>query len=166
MTMTDCTTCRTSLPDLLLDGTAAPPSLSAHLATCESCRQEWNELRATWSLMDEWVAPEPSPYFDSRLHARLREVQAEAPEGVWQRITSFLHLGTGRQIKPALAGALALAMLLGGGTAATLLTHHGASPTASPTVNDLKIYDNNAQALQQMDLLDESASDAGAAPQS
>ena len=25
------------------------------------------------SLLDEWHAPEPSPYFDSRLQARLRE---------------------------------------------------------------------------------------------
>lgn len=162
----DCTTCRTFLPELLQEGSATSPALSAHLGSCEGCRQEWNELRATWALMDEWAAPEPSPFFDSRLHARLREAQAAAPEGLWERLASFMRFSTGRQLKPALAGGLALAMILGGGTAATLLTQHGAVPSASPTVNDLKIYDNNAQALQQMDLLDESGSDAGTAPQS
>ncbi len=160
----DCTTCRTFLPALLQDGPAATPDLSAHLAVCEGCRQEWNDLRATWALMDEWTAPEPSAYFDARLHARLREAQAAAPEGLWERMSSFLQFSTGRALRPALAGALAVAVLLGGGTTATLLTHHGAGPVASPTVNDLKIYDNNAQALQQMDLLDESGSDP--APQS
>jgi hypothetical protein len=50
-------------------------------------------------------------------------------------------------------------LVLSGGTVATLFTHHGAAPAASPTLNDLRIYDNNAQAVQQMDLLDESGSD-------
>ena len=162
----DCNTCRTYLPDLLLQGSASSPVLSAHLAACEGCRQEWNELRATWALMDEWTAPEPSAYFDSRLQARVREAQAAPPEGLWERFASYLRFSTGRGLRPAMAGALAVAMLLGGGTAATLLTQHGSSPTASPTVNDLRIYDKNAQAIQQMDLLDDAGSDAGAAPQS
>ena len=163
MTEIDCTSCRSSLPDLFLGGETPSSPLAAHLAACQSCAREWNDLRSTWSLMDEWTAPEPTPYFDTRLRARLREAQAAAPEGLWERFTVFLRFGTGRELRPALAGALGLAMLLGGGTAATLLTHH-ANPTASPTVNDLKIYDNNAQALQQMDLLDEAGRDD--APQS
>ena len=28
------------------------------------------------ALLDEWQVPEPSPYFDVRLHARLREEAA------------------------------------------------------------------------------------------
>ncbi len=164
MKMIDCTTCRNSLPDLLQEGPSTSPGLSAHLVACEGCRREWNDLRATWALMDEWAAPEPSPYFDSRLHARLREAQAAGPQSLWERMSSFMQFSTGRVLRPALAGALALAVLLGGGTAATLLTHQNSGPAASPTVNDLKIFDNNAQALQQMDLLDEAGSDP--APQS
>jgi hypothetical protein len=163
----DCTTCQTLLPDLLQEGSATPAAAAAHLADCPACRQEFDDLRATWALMDEWTAPEPSAYFDTRLYARLREAETAAPESLWQRMAALLRPVGNRGLRPAMAGALAVAVLLGGGTAATLLTHHGSNPSASPTVNDLRIYDNNAQALQQMDLLDESGPDAGtAAPQS
>lgn len=157
----DCTTCRTYLPDLLLDRHAAPAGVSLHLADCTPCQQELRELQTTWTLLDEWTAPEPSAFFDVRLHARLRDAQAAAPESLWERLTSFLAYGTGRGLRPAMAGALGLVLLLGGGTAATLLTTHHATPAASPTVNDLKIFDNNAQAFQEMDLLDD-AGPAGA----
>lgn len=163
----DCKTCRTYLPDLLLDAGVANANVSAHLADCADCRTEFGDLRATWALMDEWTAPEPSAYFDSRLHARLREAQAAAPEGLWERLTSYLHFSTGRAFRPAMAGGLALVMLLGGGTATLVVLEQGPKPAvSSPTVNDLKIYDNNAQALQQMDLLDEPSGDNGGAPQS
>lgn len=161
----DCTTCHEALPVLMLDGAAPSPALAAHFAACAACRQEWTDLQATWALMDEWAAPEPSTYFDSRLYARLREAQSAAPAGLWERMGSYLRFSTGRAFRPALAGALAMAALLGGGTAATLLAHHSVNPNASPTVNDLRIYDKNAQAIQDMDLLDES-NDAAAAPRS
>ncbi len=161
MTMTDCKSCKNYLPDLLLDPHAVPASVSKHVADCTDCRSELAELRATMLFMNEWTAPDPSAFFDTRLHARLRAEQAAAPEGLWERLANFLRYSTGRGLRPAMAGALGFAMLLGGGTALTVL-HHGTVPAASsPTVNDLKIYDNNAQAVDQMDLLDEpgSASD-------
>ena len=166
MSHTDCTTCQTYLPDLLLDPQGASSEARAHLAACPDCRRELDELQGAVSLMDAWTAPEPSLYFDSRLHVRLREAQLAAPEGLWERFTSFLQYSTGRGLRPAMAGTLALAMLLGGGTAATVLLHHGPAASSSPTVNDLRIYDNNAQAVQQMDLLDDSANGADGAPQS
>lgn len=167
MTTIDCKTCRTYLPDLLLDEMATHPSAPVHLAECAACRTELNELRATLALMDEWVAPEPSAYFDSRLHARLREAQAATPEGLWERLASYLQFSSPRFSRSALAGILAILVLLGGGTATTLFLNQGPTPTASsPAVNDLKIYDNNAQALQGMDLLDEPSGDNGGPPQS
>ena len=97
----------------------------------------------------------------------MREAQAASPAGIWERLTSYLELSTGRGLRPALAGALALVLLLGGGTAATLLTHYGAGlAPSSPTVNDLRIYDNNAQAVEQMDMLDEPSAAAEGSPQS
>jgi hypothetical protein len=75
---------------------------------------------------------------------------------------------TGHKLKPALAGAMVVAvMLAGGGTFAGL--YQQKSPTAvqaSPTVNDLKILDNNAQAMQQMDQLLDSSDDSSAPPSS
>ena len=168
MTKIDCKTCRTALPDLLLDAAAADPQAAAHVDACPECRAELDDLHATMALMDAWAAPEPSPYFDARVRAHLREAQQTAPEGLWERLAATLRFSTGRGVRPALAGAFALVLALGGGTAATLLVRHQASPTVtSPTVNDLRIYDKNAQALEQMDLLDEGGADPDAAqPQS
>ncbi len=166
----DCKTCRNVLPDLLLDESyvAAHPEVRAHMAACAACRTEWEELQATFALMDHWTAPEPSPYFDSKLHARLREAQASEPEGFWARTRAFLMYSTGHKLKPALAGALVVAvMLAGGGTFAGLYQHDsGGAVQASPTVNDLKILDNNAQAMQQMDQLLDSSNDNAGPPSS
>ncbi|MGD0647275.1 MAG: hypothetical protein ABR971_04710 [Acidobacteriaceae bacterium] len=163
---TDCKTCRTALADLLLDESyaAAHPEVAEHMAACAECRKELEELQATFALLDRWTAPEPSAYFDSKLHARLREAQASEPEGFWSRTRAFLMYSTGHRLRPVLAGAMVVAvMLAGGGTFAGLYQHNSAiAVQASPAVNDLKIIDNNAQALQQMDqLLDPSDDNAG-----
>ena len=168
---TDCKTCRTALADLLLDESyaAAHPELAAHMAACAECRKELEELQATFALLDDWKAPEPSPYFDVKLHARLREAQASEPEGFWSRTRAFLMYSTGHRLRPVLAGALVVAvMLAGGGTFAGLYGGHGA-PVAvqvSPTVTDLTIMDKNAQALQQMDQLLDSSDDSSDPPSS
>jgi anti-sigma factor RsiW len=171
MTMTNCKDCRSHLPDLLLDDAyvTTHPEYKEHLAACDACRTELAELRSTFALLDEWKAPELSPYFDSRLQARLREAVAAPPEGLWERAKSFLLFSTGRQLRPALAGALAFVLLIGGGSGAFVGLHNPAAveqPQASATVNDLKILDNNVQVEQQMNqLLDDSApsTDDGAA---
>ena len=165
-----CHDCQSALPDLLLD----PASLSnaaarAHLDTCAACRQEFNSLEATFALLDLWQAPEPSPYFDQKLGVRLREEQAIAPAGWFERIRTRLLFNTGRQFRPALAGALALVLLLGGGTFAGITSSHSRKVEASATVEDLQILDKNDQALQTMDQLlqdDSPADDANTPPSS
>ena len=169
--MTNCKNCRSHLSDLLLDDAYATthPEFKQHLDSCAACRAELAELRSTFALLDEWKAPEISPYFDSRLQARLREAVAAPPESFWERTRSFFLYSTGRQLRPALAGALAFVLLIGGGGTFAGLHDFGPGPQqpeSSATVNDLKILDNNIQAEQQMDqLLDDSSSgtDDGAA---
>jgi len=163
-TMMDCKTCRSNLPDMLLEPgyAAAHPELQAHMQTCAECRVELEELQATFALLDGWEAPEPSPYFDSRLKARLREAAEAEPEGFWERAKAWLQFSSGRSFRPALAAALAVVVIAGAGGGAYLeLAHKDAvhQPTASAAVDDLKILDNNAQALQQMDQLLDSQDD-------
>ena len=162
----NCTHCQNALPDLLLDPNSTQAlSVQAHLSSCASCQEELAQLHATFALLDSWTAPEPGPWFDGRLRARLREETAAQPEGFFERLRSTLLFSTGRQLRPVLAGALALVLVVSGGTAVTV-SHvlHPDAVEASAAVQDLQIIDRNDQALQTMDqLLQEDATDDGSA---
>jgi anti-sigma factor RsiW len=149
----NCKDCRSVLLDLLLDPDMLSHAARSHIKSCPECNQEFKSLEATFALLDTWKAPEPSPYFDQKLAVRLREEQARAPEGWFERLKSRLLFNTGRQFRPALAAALALILLAGGGTFAHLSSFGHSTPQASAAVQDLQILDKNDQALQAMDQL-------------
>ena len=158
-----CKDCQSALPELLLDSTA-PSNTAAreHLKVCCACDQEFQSLKATFALLDTWKAPEPSAYFDQKLAVRLREEQALPGAGWFERLRSRLLFNTGRQFRPAMAGVLALALLVAGGTFADLSGFpHSGPAQVSATVNDLQRLDKNDQALQTMGLLlqDDSSTD-------
>jgi hypothetical protein len=83
-----------------------------------------------------------------------------------------LLFNTGRQFRPALAGAMALVLVAGGGGLGIVNFNHARTPVqVSATVNDLQLLDKNVQAEQQVDqILQDSAADQqnndGAPPQS
>jgi hypothetical protein len=84
-------------------------------------------------------------------------------------LKSRLLFNTGRQFRPALAGALALMLVVGGGTFADVSGFLHPKPQISAAVQDLQLIDKNDQALQTMDQLLQdvgSADDAGAPPSS
>ena len=62
----NCAGMDSKLASLLLDPAAVPAKVQAHVAGCEVCRRELEELRATMNLMDAWKGPEPNPYFLTR----------------------------------------------------------------------------------------------------
>jgi hypothetical protein len=150
------------LADLLLDPAAASSAARKHVAACADCSQELDELRTTMAAMDAWEAPEPTPYFDTRLAARLREEKETPPAGLWERMRARLLYGSNLHLRPVAAGALALLLLMGGGTA--VWVQHGAQPPApqeSATVHDLQLLDGNAQVYQQLNSLDADQDDSG-----
>src|SRR4051812_32921378 len=68
-----CTEFHDHLFDVVL-GEAVAPEVKAHLNTCASCLEEVSSMNKTMSLLDEWKAPaDTSPYFMTRLKARVRE---------------------------------------------------------------------------------------------
>jgi hypothetical protein len=165
----NCKDCQSVLFDLLLDpGTPSNSAARSHLESCPECIRESKSLEATFTLLDTWKAPEPSPYFDQKLAVRLREEQARTPEGWFERLKSQLLFNTGRQFRPALAGALALILLIGGGAFANLSGFGHSTPQTSAAVQDLQILDKNDQALQTMDQLlqDDGADDTATPPSS
>jgi hypothetical protein len=78
------------LPDLAAGMEAATPEMEEHLASCAACSTQLQEFREIMALLDEWQAPEPSAYFDTRLAARLREEMASPQLAWYQRILPSL----------------------------------------------------------------------------
>ncbi|MFI5106756.1 MAG: hypothetical protein ACHP79_17670, partial [Terriglobales bacterium] len=58
----NCNDVRENLVELLTGG-PADPQVQAHLSQCGACTEELASMRKTMALLDEWEAPEPSPYF-------------------------------------------------------------------------------------------------------
>ena len=99
-----CEEIREVMPDLASGLMAVTPEIDGHLAGCGACTGKMEEFRQTMALLDEWKAPEPSPYFDVRLQARLREEMAKPQAGwlAWFRrpvlaaaLTVLLGVGVG-----------------------------------------------------------------------
>ena len=152
-----CEEIREMMPEMASDEKSITPQMGEHLAGCAACAGELEEFRKTMALLDEWQAPEPSPYFDVRLQARLREEMAK-PQANW--------LAWFRQ--PVLAAALTLLMVIGVGL---FLSQRGGVynsgrevagielPTAAAepgtAVSDLQSLEKNHDLYSDFDLLDD-----------
>lgn len=148
------------LLDLLVTPESVPAAVREHVAGCAACREELAGLRSTMALLDDWSAPDPSPYFDTRLLARLRAEQAAPRAGWFERIRARVLFGSDLQLRPIAAGALAIMLVAGGGTFAGLNMLQKAPPPESATVHDLQNLDGNAQVFQQLSAMDQSDDDS------
>jgi anti-sigma factor RsiW len=72
----NCDQVRELLPDVAAGMDPETKDVEMHIASCSACAAKLQGFRQTMTLLDEWRAPEPSPYFDTRLGARLREEMA------------------------------------------------------------------------------------------
>ena len=145
-----CEKIRERMPDVAAGFSQLTTDESVHLAGCSSCAEQLNAMRATMSLLDEWQAPEPSPYFDVRLQARLRE-EAAKPQAGW------LHWFR----RPVLAAALTVMMGVGIGLFLTNKGRDVQSPIpaadlgpGSP-VSDLQTLEKNHDLYADFELLDD-----------
>jgi hypothetical protein len=142
--------------DRLLDlaaGAVPDGETERHLEHCNGCAEKLASLMQTMAVLDEWTAPEPSPYFDVRLKARLREEAAQPARSLldWLR-------------KPALAMAMVALMAVG----ISLYTHQTPSSSSQQAQNtdtvkvqpgsavaDLQNLDRNHDLFANFDLLDD-----------
>ena len=135
---------------------AVSPDGQEHLRSCPDCAEELASFRQTMALMDEWEAPEASPYFLTRVRARVREEAAAAPSPFW---LAWLR-------KPVLAGTAALLLAVGIGLLEinpfshdknTYASNDGVvrvNTTPGTAVNDLQYLDKNADLFTEFDALD------------
>jgi len=129
--------------------------LDGHVAVCEECRVQLEELRATMALLDTWEAPEPNPYFLTRLNARLDEERAAAPASWYERLRARFTYGSGMTLRPVAAMVMTVVVLLGGGAYLGFsdLGAPKAPPVQAAVVQDLQTLDNNAQLLDQLETI-------------
>ena len=140
-----------------LSGATPGESVKAHIFACDACEKEFQSLRSTMNVLDTWTAPEPSPYFDVRLQARLREVK-EQPQGIfaqWMEKIGIHRLSW----KPVAASVFALVMAVG-----VFVEMPGIGHTRKPVVQaacpvvDLQALDKNQQVLNELQDLDDDGS--------
>jgi len=150
-----CPEMKNTLAESVFESRPLTEDARKHLAKCGDCATELKEMEATWKLLDEWQAPEPSAFFDAKLYARLRAEQSNAPASFFERAKAWLLYSSNLQMRQLAAGALAVVLAIGGGTFA-LLDNQPAVPAAqtSATVRDLQSFDGNAQMFQQLNALD------------
>ena len=139
------------IKELMLDVAAgaeeATSAMNEHLVGCSACAGKLSDMRKTMALLDEWQAPEPSPYFDTRLAARMREERAKPQRAAW---LSWFRA-------PVLAGALALVLMMAGGVNWFKTAPPPPPPVAAlgTAVGDLQALDKNEDLYANFDLLDD-----------
>ena len=133
--------------------------VASHLAGCEACTEALKSFKSTMALLDEWRAPEPSPYFYTRFNAQLAALKAEEASRpallTWLRKPAF-----GMPMwRPVMVGALAIAMAIGVGV---LQTDNGSSNQQShiqavqgTAVGDLQLLERNQDMFSDFDVLDD-----------
>ena len=158
--MTNCKEIREAVLEAAIAEQPVRSDLREHMEGCAGCRQEWESMRDTMALLNTWEAPEPSPFFDTKLNARLR-AEAEAAPLSWRgRIRAALFNLRERPLgwRPLTAAALAVAMAAGISIyqfSSQPITTASAENGACAVV-DLQDLDNNQQLLNQLSILDDS----------
>jgi anti-sigma factor RsiW len=143
----NCQDVRENLIELLTDG-PADPQVTAHVSQCDACAAELASMQQTMALLDEWEAPEPSPYFLTRVRAHVKEEREKAPAS--SRWVAWLR-------RPVLAVSLAT-MLAAGGLVYRLVevpAETDKPPQVGTAVADIDSLDKNHDLLIDTDLVNE-----------
>ena len=150
----NCQEIRERMPEVAAGFGELTAEESKHVESCGGCAEQMKAIRQTMAVLDEWQAPEPSPYFDVRLRARLREEMAK-PQAGWLQWFR----------RPVLAAALTVLMGIGVGLFFTRTTHiytptessisDNFPPEPGTAVGDLQALDKNHDLYSDFELLDD-----------
>ena len=151
-------------------GTEESAELRAHTAQCSSCAREWREMRSLMALLDEWQSPEPSPFFGTRLYARVNDVKENESQSLFPQswLAWIQRPAFGMPLwRPMVAGALALAAAVGlgmynfdSGNKGNIAQGITMQQQKSLAVKDLEALDKNQDLYANIDLLDDISSTA------
>jgi len=141
-----------------IDGKLPPPqrdAVEAHLAVCAACRERVHGFTQVMGLLDEWPAVQPSPFFQTRLAARLQEEPASRSwwSSLWQKADFRPAAGSFVAVALAVVVTVAVAVLRYSPAPAPLDAAGGADSqaVAVASADDLPLY----QDLQDLPLLED-----------
>ena len=141
----NCNEVRENLIVLLAEG-RTDPTVTAHVRQCSTCTEEMESFRKTMALLDEWEAPEPSPYFLTRLRAHIKEEKEKAPAGssvfAWMR-------------SPVMAVSMAVVLAAGALIYRFSFSREQWPPPPGTAVADVEALDRNHDVLVNTDLIEE-----------
>ena len=150
----NCQEIRERMPEVAAGFGELTADESKHVESCGGCTEQLKGMRQTMAVLDEWQTPEPSPYFDGRLRARLREEMAK-PQAGWLQWFR----------RPVLAAALTVLMGIGVGLFFTRTSHiyqrgetsisANYAPEPGTAVSDLEALDKNHDLYADFELLDD-----------
>ena len=148
------------LPELAAGMEAPTTEVSEHIAACSECAAELLQYQKTMALLDEWQAPEPSQYFDTRLQARFREEIAR-PKATW--LHWFRHPAWSMALAAIVfAGAIGLGVgishmsyIVQTESIATKPPSLGLPVQPGSAVGDLQALDSNDDLYADFDMLDD-----------
>lgn len=147
----NCNEIRERMPDVAAGFSEATPDDGKHLEGCSACAEQLKAMRSTMAVLDEWQVPEPSPFFDVRFQARLREEMAK-PAASW--LYYFR--------RPVMAAALTVILGVGVGM---FVSKGKMSDSRQPmaemepgtAVSDLQALEKNNEMYADFDMLDDLA---------
>jgi hypothetical protein len=159
-------TCRkvsANLAELVISRRPVSAEAQEHIAVCAVCASELVSMESTMRILDEWQAPDPGPFFDARLSARLCLEKANAPAGFFERLRARVLYSSDIRVRRWAAGAVAAVLAIGGGTTIAVLNDQTQPVETSVAVRDLQWFDGNAQVIQQLSSLDSDKEGSAAA---
>jgi len=160
--MTNCKEIREAVLEAAISEQPVRSELREHMEGCPGCRQEWESMRDTVALLNTWEAPEPSPFFDTKLNARLRAEAEAAPSGWRARFMAAVQNLREHPLGWRPLTAAALAVVMAAGVSIYQVTSHPSTTTQASAENgacavvDLQDLDKNQQLLNQLSILDDS----------
>src|ERR1700676_2323133 len=158
-----CDEIRERMPDVAAGFSPPTADEGKHLESCDRCAEDLKTMRATMALLDQWQAPEPSPYFDTRLQARLREEMARPATG-WLHWFNWLRRPAWAMSLAAVVfvGALVIGIVIGNKSyiveteaIATKPPSLGLPVQPGTAVGDLQALERNDELYADFDVLDE-----------
>jgi len=141
----NCNEVRENLIVLLAEG-HTDPAVTAHVRECSACAREMESFRKTMALMDEWEAPEPSPYFLTRLRAHVKDEKEKAP--VRSSIFAWMR-------SPIMAMSMAVVLAAGALIYRVVNVTPIEPPPIGTPVADVEALERNHDVLMTTDLIEE-----------